>query len=97
GARARRRPHRSTVMFTARIRSATAGVFGLALLLGAAVLHTDQRLAGKDRPAPRPLRIDPPAIATDPTAKSRYDIVYARSPRQGRCASTRRPARPTRR
>src|SRR5437016_14624586 len=70
-------------MLTARRKGARAGVFGLALLLGAAVLLTDQTLAGKDRPPHQALRIDPPAIATDKTVKYDYDIVYVRLPRKG--------------
>src|SRR5262249_40163851 len=33
------------------------------------------------KPAPRPLRVDPPPIASDRTVKYDYDIVYVRAPR----------------
>src|SRR5262245_54942194 len=40
-------------------------------------------LAQKDKPAPKPLNINPPHISTDKSVKYDYDIVYVRAPRYG--------------
>src|SRR5262249_13139301 len=72
----RRRTH---VMFTTRSKSAAVAL-GLTLLVGAAVLLSDQSLSGQDKPKGK-LRVDPPAIKTDKTVKYDYDVVYVRAPR----------------
>jgi hypothetical protein len=60
-----------------------AAMLGVAAVAAAAVLLTDQAVAGKDREGPpeRRLRVDPPPIATDKSVKYDYDIVYVRAPR----------------
>src|SRR5262245_60114216 len=51
------------------------------LLLGAAALLTGPSLVGQEGPPNRPLRVDPQPIASDPSVKYDYDIVYVRAPR----------------
>src|SRR5262245_39295391 len=63
-------------MLSGRTKSA-----GAVLLLGAAVLLTGPSLVGQDGPAQRPLRVDPQSIASDPSVKCDYDMVYVRAPR----------------
>jgi hypothetical protein len=52
-----------------------------ATIILAVFLLVCQLLVGQDRPPQRPLRVDPPHIATDKTVKYDYDIVYVRAPR----------------
>src|SRR5262245_50113047 len=67
-------------MLIARIKSAAAVVLGVAVLAGAAVLLACQPAAAtadsEYKPPQRPLRVDPPHIATDKAVKYDYDIVY---------------------
>jgi hypothetical protein len=57
-------------------------ILALASIGGAIVLLACQPLVAQD-PKPRPLRLDPPPIATDKTIKYDYDIIYVRLPRKG--------------
>ena len=51
------------------------------LLVGATVSLTWQFAAGQDGSINRPLRVGPAPVASDPTVKWDYDIVYVRAPR----------------
>src|SRR5437660_962620 len=64
-------------MLIMRIKTAAAGMLGLAFLAGVAV----QPLAGQDGPLQRPLRVNPSPIQSDRSVKYDYDIVYVRAPR----------------
>src|SRR5262245_29799391 len=67
-------------MFYAKIQS----VFLLLASIGSAVVVLFcQSLVAQDNPKPRPLRLNPPPVATDKTVKYDYDIVYVRLPRKG--------------
>jgi hypothetical protein len=70
-------------MLFAKLKS--AATVALALLVGAAVLVTSQppgaAADSEDKPPQRPLRADPPPIATDNSVKCDYNIVYVRAPR----------------
>jgi hypothetical protein len=58
-----------------------ARLLRLAVLVGGGVLVSCQPLPGQDKPPQRPLRVNPPPIATDKTIRYDYDIVYVRAPR----------------
>jgi hypothetical protein len=66
-------------MWNSKSKSCAAGVVGLALFVGA--LQVLPRASAEKRAAD-PLNLDPPAVATDPSVKIDYPIVYVRLPRQ---------------
>lgn len=57
--------------------------FCAAVLLIAVLIVPVTGQSKKDKPAPKPLNIHPPHIATDKSIKYDYDIVYVRAPRHG--------------
>src|SRR5262245_17762524 len=68
-------------MLISTIGRAAAVAVGLAVLVGPARLVTQQPLAAQDERAQRAsasLNLDPPAVATDPSVKLDYPMVYVR-------------------
>src|SRR5262245_6271546 len=77
-------------MFAARIKPTTflLTILAVAFMVGSGSWLTTQTPAAPERPAdgkPRkgPLNLNPPAVATDPSVKIDYPIVYVRLPRKG--------------
>src|ERR1044072_6738398 len=61
--------------------TATTRPIATILLLGAVLSGAAPRLAGQDGPLKSPLRVEPQPIASEPSIKYDYDIVYVRAPR----------------
>lgn len=58
-------------------------IFALALVAAGLILPEVAGQGQKDRPAAKPLNVNPPAIGTDQSVRYDYDIVYVRAPRHG--------------
>src|SRR5262249_42931359 len=70
-------PKECPTMFSMKVKKAAILAVGPGLLVGAAGLVV-RVFPADEKSAKSPLNLDPPAIATDPSVKYDYPIVYVR-------------------